>query len=138
MPVRLRLLGGLRTGQVVLLLPTEVHRLFRKKLCSGEAKYYSVTCLWMWPRLRSRWVHNCLPLCAIPSLRVGAVQENGRTCEGHVHHLQQPIAIERNGPSYFSPSSRCCGGTVKVQWQGDRREYVLLHYFTSAADKASS
>ena len=70
----------------------------------------------------------------MPSLLVGAIQENGWTSEGHVHYLQQPSAIERNGPSYLSPSGRRWGGTVKVQWQGYRREYVTLHYFPSATD----
>lgn len=126
MPVKLLLLGGRRTGQVVLL-PMEAHHLFRKRLCSGEVKCYLVTCLWMWPRPRSRWAYNYFPLYTIPSLLVGAIQENSWTCQGHVHHLQQPSAIERNGHNHFSPSSRCWGRTFKVRWQGDRREYVLLH-----------
>ena len=51
----------------------------------------------------------------MPSLPVGAIQENDWTCEGPVYHLQQPSTIERNGCRYFSPSGGRRGGTVKVQ-----------------------
>lgn len=64
-------------------------------------------------------IFSCFLPYIIPSLLVGAVQENGRSRKGHVYHLQQPRAIEGNGYSYFSPSNRCWCGTVKVRWQGD-------------------